>query len=78
MLLKNEKHIIRVLQDKDDKVLVIDCIKRTMPKWIEKTTLSDYVNCCVTEMYECTNYITERTLVLIILLSVRGVLSNIS
>ncbi|MEE1331007.1 MAG: hypothetical protein U0K18_07355 [Acutalibacteraceae bacterium] len=56
MLLKNENHIIRILQKQEDKFLVIDCIKRTMPKWIEKTALSDYVDCCDTEMYECTNY----------------------
>ena len=62
MLLKNENHIIRILQKQEDKFLVIDCIKRTMPKWIEKTALSDYVDCCDTEMYECTNYLANRTL----------------
>ena len=62
MLLKNKNNIIRILQKQEDKFLVIDCIKRTMPKWIEKTALSDYVDCCDTEMYECTNYLAERTL----------------
>lgn len=37
-LLKNDNQIIRVLQTKNDKVLVINCVKRTMPMWI---TLSD-------------------------------------
>ncbi len=62
MLLKNENNIIRILQEQEDKSLIIDCIKRTMPKWVEKTILSDYVDCCDTEMYESTNYPAERTL----------------
>ena len=33
MLLKNENQIFRVLQTQGDKSLVIDCIKKTMPKW---------------------------------------------
>lgn len=63
MLLKNNDTILRVLQSHDDKVLVIDCIKKTMPKWVEKTALSDYVECCDTEMYECTDYPAGRTLI---------------
>ena len=62
MLLKNNDTILRVLQSHDDKVLVIDCVKRTMPKWVEKSFLSDYVECCDTEMYECTDYLANRTL----------------
>lgn len=62
MLLKNNDTILRVLQSHDDKALVIDCVKRTMPKWVEKTFLSDYVECCDTEMYECTDYPAGRTL----------------
>ena len=50
--MKNKDNILRVLQSHDDKVLVIDCIKRTMPKWVEKTFLSDYVDCCDAEMYD--------------------------
>ena len=46
MLLKNNDTILRVLQSHDDKALVIDCVRRTMPKWVEKTALSDYVECC--------------------------------
>ena len=62
MLLKNNDTILRVLQSHDDKALVIDCVKRTMPKWVEKTFLSDYVDCCDAEMYECTDYPAGRTL----------------
>jgi len=41
-LLKKDDKILRVLELKDDKVLVIDCIKRTMPKWVEVSALSDF------------------------------------
>ena len=43
MLLKNENQIIRVLKAQGDKALVIDCIKRTMPKWVDDVFLSNYV-----------------------------------
>ena len=41
-LLKKDDKVIRVLELKEDRVLVIDCIKRTMPKWIEVSALSDF------------------------------------
>ena len=41
-LLKKDDNIIRVLEIKDDKALVIDCIKRTMPKWVEIDTLNNF------------------------------------
>ena len=62
MLLRNENNIIRVLASRDDKSLIIDCIKRTMPKWIENSLLSDFVECCETELFALTNYIAEREL----------------
>ena len=42
MLLKNEKGILRVLMQRDEKSLVIDCIKRTMPKWVLADSLASY------------------------------------
>lgn len=41
-LLKKDDKIIRILEIKDDKALVIDCIKRTMPVWIDANTISDF------------------------------------
>ena len=41
-LFKKDDKILRMLELKDDKVLVIDCVKRTMPKWVEVSTLSDF------------------------------------
>ena len=40
MLIKNEKQILRVLMQRDDNSLVIDCIKRTMPKWVLADSLA--------------------------------------
>jgi len=62
MLLKNENQIVRVLKSKDDKSLVIDCIKRTMPKWVDTASLSNFVECCEGEMYDRTDYPADREL----------------
>ena len=62
MLLKNENQIIRVLKSHGDKALVIDCIKRTMPKWVDGDSLSNYDDCGEDEMYEQTNYPFGRKL----------------
>ena len=62
MLLKNENKIIRVLKSHGDKALVIDCIKRTMPKWVDGDSLSNYDDCGEDEMYERTDYSFGREL----------------
>ena len=61
-LMKNKEQIIRILQEQGEKVLVIDCIKRTMPKWIEKSLLQDYTDCEERELYEQTNMPLHREL----------------
>lgn len=43
--MKKEDSIIRILDVKDDKVFVIDCIKKTMPKWYDKSFISSYEKC---------------------------------
>ena len=62
MLLKNENQIIRVLKSQGNKALVIDCIKRTMPKWVDGDFLSNYDDCGEDEMYERTDYPFGREL----------------
>ena len=62
MLLKSENQIIRVLKSYGDKALVIDCIKRTMPKWVDGDSLSNYDDCGEDEMYERTDYSFGREL----------------
>ena len=62
MLLKNEKQIIRVLKSQGNKALVIDCIKRTMPKWVDGHSLSNFDDCAEDEMFERTDYPFGREL----------------
>lgn len=61
-LLKNDNQIIRVLQTKDNKALVIDCLKRTMPVWISLSEIETYVDCTEEELCEVTNVDIHREL----------------
>lgn len=62
MLLKNEKGILRVLMQRDEKSLVIDCIKRTMPQWVLADSLASYEGCSDAELYERTSMPLDRLL----------------
>lgn len=62
MLLKNKNLIFRVLQTQGDKSLVIDCIKKTMPKWIDAAVLSDFTECSEATLHELTQYPGGREL----------------
>lgn len=44
-LLQNSDNIVRVLEVRGDRILVIDCIKRTMPVWVNLETLEKYSEC---------------------------------
>ena len=61
-LMKNENEIIRILQTKEDRVLVIDCIKATMPKWISLSEINNYVDGTEEEVCERTNVELNREL----------------
>lgn len=54
-LLKKDESIIRVLDIQGESVLIIDCIKRTMPKWVITAALSDYVLCSESELFQETD-----------------------
>ena len=43
--MKKDDSIIRILDIKDDKIFVIDCIKKTMPKWYDISFISGYEKC---------------------------------
>lgn len=62
MLLKNETTIIRVLKQKDTQSLIIDCIKRAMPQWVDSTSLLNFMECDESELYQRTGAILNRTL----------------
>ena len=56
-LLRSGNSIIRVLEVQGDKVLVIDCIKRTMPVWVELDTLESCSECTNDELSEVTGVV---------------------
>ena len=62
MLPKNEKGILRVLMQRDEKSLVIDCIKRTMPQWVLADSLASYEGCSDAELCERTAMPLDRQL----------------
>lgn len=49
-LLKSEAQIIRVLEIVDEKAFVIDCLKRTMPKWKPISSLISFKTCTLQEL----------------------------
>lgn len=49
-LLKKENQIIRVLEIQNEQIFIIDCIKKTMPKWTDADSLCDYVEITEREM----------------------------
>lgn len=56
-LLKKNDTIIRVLDIKEESVLIIDCLKRTMPKWVTTAALSDYMNCSEADLLNDTDMV---------------------
>ncbi len=53
-LLRAGENIIRVLEVQGDRVLVIDCIKRKMPVWVEAVALESCSECTSGELSETT------------------------
>ena len=53
-LLRSGDKIIRILEIQGDRVLVIDCIKRSMPVWMEKIELESYAVTTSGELSEVT------------------------
>ncbi len=43
-LLKYGDSIIRILKATDNKFFIVDCIKKSMPRWIEKADISNYTD----------------------------------
>ena len=54
-LLKDANDIIRVLEIQPDKILIIDCVKRTMPVWVESSVLDSFSACTDEVLNEFTN-----------------------
>lgn len=56
-LLRSGDSIIRVLEIQPDRVLVIDCIKMTMPVWVEPAVLESYSECTCDKLSKVTGVI---------------------
>ena len=54
-LIQNDSTILRILSVAEDKVLVIDCVKRNMPKWCQASDLEEYDSCTEQELMEQTD-----------------------
>jgi len=54
-LLKFGDSIIRILEFRQDKVLIINCVNRRMPAWIENTALDSYEVCSDDELMAITD-----------------------
>ncbi len=55
-LLRSDDSIIRVLEVQECRVLIIDCIKKTMPVWVEPSVLSSYYSCDSVILNDVTGY----------------------
>ena len=52
-LLKKDDMIVRVLDMNCDKVLIINCINKTMPEWVDKSFLDSFVKSSESELMMC-------------------------
>ena len=58
-LLKKDDMIVRVLDMNCDKVLIINCINKTMPEWVDKSSLDSFVKSSESELTEQNRVVFE-------------------
>lgn len=56
-LLRRGEVFLRVLDERDGKALVIDCVKRMVPEWVDVAELSDCVEAAEAELPEATGFV---------------------
>ena len=59
LYLKNDS-VIRGLEERDGKILVIDCMRRTMPQWKKKASLDGWEQCSQETLYAITNIVVPE------------------
>lgn len=59
-LIKFNGTIYRILAVEDREVLLINCIKKTMPKWYRLEEVDGYRNCTESELLEITETVLEE------------------
>lgn len=57
---RKDNEILRVLAVKDDTVLAIDCVKRTMPTWLVTAAISDFIECSEIELLSLTSMVLQE------------------
>ena len=55
-LITGNGQILRILEIESDRILLIDCIKETMPVWVETSLLDEYQKCTTDVLFEATNW----------------------
>lgn len=58
-LIKFDNSIYRVLSIQGEEVLLIDCIKRNMPKWSSFSEIGEFINCTESELLQTTETVLE-------------------
>lgn len=58
-LRKYEDSIIRILDQQQNRIFIIDCINQTMPKWVNDAEISMYLPCTEKELMEKTNILVH-------------------
>ena len=56
MLLKKNERVIRVLETKNDRKLIICCTQKSMPTWIAEEELSGYIPCSAEKLGDFPSY----------------------
>lgn len=54
-LIRCGEHIIRILEMSEDSVLIVDCIHKSMPRWVQQSELIDYEDCTEQELSSATD-----------------------
>ena len=54
-LIRSCEPILRILAVRDDKVLVLDCLKRNMPQWVDITSVYGLESCTELDLSDETN-----------------------
>lgn len=57
-LLQKDNNIVRVLEIETTKVLIVNCIKRVVPQWINTAELTEYTECSINDLSHITGICT--------------------
>lgn len=58
-LMKKDGSIIRILDISSDKLLMIDCLKKSMPKWVELSFIESYTEITNAELLQSSDIIVQ-------------------